>query len=337
MAEDIMDRSMQASMEIKTISQDSISVRALQHADDTFWFAGSNGTYGMINDTTYIVESGLVNYNGNSNLEFRSIASTENYTYMLTAGSPALIYKIDKQDKSATLVYKEEGEKVFYDSMKFWFDREGIAMGDPQDGCLTILRTFNAGQDWIKVPCSDLPAIVEGEAAFAASNSNISIYRDHVWIVSGGAAARVYHSADRGETWTVTDSPIKSGGEMTGIYAVDFYDENTGVIIGGDWNDKDSSDANKAITHDGGKTWSLLNDSDGPGYCSDITFIPDTAGQELLAVGSPGIWWSGNQGDDWIKLSDQGFYTVAFENKQKGVLAGANHIAKFDIDRYWEK
>ncbi|PCJ15457.1 MAG: RNA helicase [Gammaproteobacteria bacterium] len=41
---------------------------------------------------------------------------------------------------------------------------------------------------------------------------------------------------------------------------MDFYDENLGVAIGGDYTEPNSTNANKAITKDGGKTWQLLAD-----------------------------------------------------------------------------
>nr|WP_152565653.1 hypothetical protein [Nonlabens ulvanivorans] len=140
-----------------------------------------------------------------------------------------------------------------------------------------------------KLQCTELPDFVPGEAAFAASNSNIKILGDQVWLVTGGAMARVIYSDNRGSNWQIFNTPIIAGGEMTGIYAVDFYDKDLGVIIGGDWNKKEDNKYNKAITRNGGKSWNLLSNDAGPGYCSDIIFIPDTNGQELLAVGSPGI------------------------------------------------
>ena len=118
---------------------------------------------------------------------------------------------------------------------------------------------------------------------------------------------------------------------MTGIDAIDFYDEKLGVAIGGDWEDKGMNKSNKAITTDGGKTWKLMSNGEGPGYCSDISFVPGNDGIEIIAVGSPGIWWSGNQGADWKKLSDQGFYTIAFSSNDEGLLAGSNKMAMFQL------
>jgi len=320
-------------IELTAVSQDSISVRALEYGAEKFWYAGSKGAYGTITDSTSQVEKGSVTYQENPGLEFRSIAVAGDYTFILTAGNPALIYRISHENDSLALVYEEIGEGVFYDSMKFWNDQEGIALGDPQEDCFTVLITKDGGDNWEKITCDVLPSIIKGEAAYAASNSNISLQGDHIWIATGGMAARIWHSSDRGKSWEVLETPITKGGAMTGIYAVDFYDENLGVIMGGDWDNKEVKTANKAITRNGGKTWELLADGSGPGYCSYITFVPGTQGNELLAVGSPGIWWSGDQGTTWKQLSETGFYTAAFSNGSHGMMAGNNSISAFQLIR----
>lgn len=327
------DRAEVTDIEITEISKDSMSVRALEYGNGKFWFAGSNGKYGSVMDSIYQLNRGHIVYQDNRRLEFRSIAVTQDYTFILTAGNPALIYKISHENDSLALVYQEFGAKVFYDSLKFWNDIEGIALGDPQEDCFTILLTRDGGDHWEKISCDILPEIVKGEAAYAASNSNIALQGDHIWIATGGMAARVWHSPDKGKTWEVQQTPIISGGTMTGIYAVDFYDEKLGVLIGGDWNNKDLNTSNKAITRNGGKTWELIADGQAPGYSSDIQFVPGTEGKELLSVGSPGIWWSGDQGKSWKQLSDTGFYTAAFSKTNQGIMAGSNSISSFQLVR----
>ncbi len=321
-------------LEITLLESDSTSIRALQFEDSTYYFAGSKGNYGSYSMKNDSIKKGVI-LNDTVDLEFRSIAVTENFTYLLNAGAPAFIYKINHDNEEVLKVYQENGEGVFYDSLKFWDDEEGIAMGDPTSQtdkkCISILKTYDGGESWKKIDCTNLPEFIEGEAGFAASNSNISIVGDHVWIATGGKAARVFHSADRGESWVAHKTPIVAGQEMTGIFAMDFYDENRGVIIGGNWSEKDNNNFNKAITTDAGKTWKLMDQGNGPGYCSDILFIPDTDGQELLAVGTPGIWWSGDQGESWKKLSDEGFYTVAMKDRSNGMLMGYSKIASFTL------
>lgn len=319
------------SLELKAVEMDSISIRALEYGG-AYWFAASKGRYGTIDAETATV-SFMDTIQEPKNLEFRSIAVREGTALILNAGGPAYLFKANEND--FVQLYTEQGEGVFYDSMKFWENGEGIIFGDPtwQNGvqCLSILKTTDFGKTWQKISCDKLPAFIDGEAGFAASNSNISIAGDHVWIATGGAAARVLHSSDRGATWEVQETPIIAGGQMTGIFAMDFYDENIGVIVGGDWSDKAKNTQNLAMTRDGGASWQLISDGSGPGYCSDILFVSDTDGLELLAVGTPGIWWSGDQGKTWEKVSEEGFYTAAMESSNKGVLTGYAKAAVFEL------
>lgn len=319
------------SIEINEVLTDSISIRALDYSDGDYWFAGSDGKYGRIDAATNQVETSKVTFKDDEKMEYRSIAVTDQYTYILSAGNPALIYKITHANDEVKLVYTEVEERVFYDSMKFWNDQEGIAFGDPTEDCLSVIKTFDGGETWAKCKCNYLPEFIKGEAAFAASNSNIAIYQDNVWLATGGAAARIFHSTDRGSNWQEYATPMIAGGEMTGIYAIDFLDDKRGVMIGGDWNNKKDNLYNKAITYDGGKNWKFMDSGNGPGYSSDIIFIPETNGKEILTVGSEGIWWSGNEGKSWKQLTEKGFYTVKMINRSQGYLAGRNKISSFSL------
>jgi photosystem II stability/assembly factor-like uncharacterized protein len=317
------------SVEIIPVFQDSLSIRAIAPLDDQrLWFAANSGRVGLIDSLT--PKLATIKYE-DTLLAFRSIATIRNSVFVLSVANPAVLYKIGFDGESATnidVVYEEIGEKVFYDSMAFWNDSEGIAMGDPTEDCLSIIITRDGGNTWIKLRCSDLPLVESGEAAFAASNSNISLYGDHVWIVSGGKRARVFHSANKGISWEVFDTPIIQGKAMTGIYSVDFNDEKTGVIFGGNWEDKDFNEGNKAITNDGGETWTLLSNGSGPGYRSSVRFVPGTAGEGIVAVGSPGISYSPDGGDSWTELSREGFYAVEFVNDTLAFASGRNRIVK---------
>lgn len=321
-------------IEINRLVGDSTSVRALDYRNDAYHYAGSKGKYGKFLDTDGGQVNGVIETDS-LDLEFRAIAVTDNFTFLMNVGSPAYIFKINHETQAVLKVYEESGEGVFYDSLKFWNDQEGIAMGDPTSQgdkkCISIIKTEDGGQSWKKISCENIPEFIEGEAGFAASNSNISIQGDQVWIATGGKAARVLHSKDRGTTWIAQETPIVAGLEMTGIFAMDFYDQNTGAIIGGNWSEKGTNSFNKARTNNSGATWELLDQGNGPGYCSDILFIPDTQGRELLAVGTPGIWWSNNQGASWKKISDDGYYTVAMKDSNSGMLMGYNKMAQFEL------
>jgi len=318
-----------SSVTITEVFSDSLSIRAIAPiTKDKIWFAANNGRIGFIDNKSPKITS--IKYE-DTLLNFRAISATKDAVFVLSIGNPAVLYKIGFNGNEATNieeVYVENGVHVFYDAIKFWDDQEGIAMGDPTDECLSIITTKDGGNTWKKLSCDHLPKTALGEAAFAASNSNISIYKNNVWIVTGGKKARVFHSFDRGNTWKVYETPIIQGASMTGIYSVDFYDDQKGIVFGGNWDHKEFNEGNKAITNDGGKTWRLLSNGRGPGYRSSVKFIPGTNGNDIVAVGSPGVSYSNDGGNSWVELSTEGFYAIEFVNDTLAFASGKNKISK---------
>lgn len=314
---------------VQTIFTDSLSIRALAPMDENrVWFASDKGRVGLIDAD--IPKLATIKYE-DSMLHFRSISVTSTAVFVLSIANPAVLYKIDFNGREATHiqeVYTERGDKVFYNSMKFWNDQEGIAMGDPLEECLSVIITRDGGNHWNKLSCEPLPETVSGEAGFAASNSNIALYQDHVWIATGGKRARVFHSSDKGVNWEVFNTPILQGRAMTGIYSIDFYNDKLGVIIGGDWENKGFKEGNKAITTDGGKTWKLIANGESPGFQSAVKFVPGSGGEELVSVGSPGISYSSDRGATWKELSQEGFYAIEFVNDTLAFAGGVNRIVK---------
>ena len=79
----------------------------------------------------------------------------------------------------------------------------------------------------------------------------------NIWFATGGRAARVFHSPDRGQTWQAFDTPILHGPDSAGIFSIAFRDPLHGVIAGGDYKHPNDDGPNLAFTEDGGKTWTL--------------------------------------------------------------------------------
>jgi photosystem II stability/assembly factor-like uncharacterized protein len=315
---------------IEKIKIDSSSIRAIELINDsTVIFAGSRGDIGIISGTkinmiaSKIITDSIVPH-------FRSLAYTNNSVYALNIGNPALLYQFN--NNHLKVVYKEINEKVFYDAMQFFDDLNGIAMGDPTENCLSILITNDGGNTWKKLKCDNLPAIYEGEAAFAASNTNIAIVGENAWIATGGSKSRVFHTQNMGASWEVYNTPIIQGKNTTGIYSIAFADENNGIICGGDYLDKFGKSANKAITNDGGKTWKLVAENLEPNYVSCVQYVPNTQGKEVFAVSTNGIFYSNNSGNNWQKVSEEGFYSIRIANKNTAWLSGNEVVAKMDIN-----
>ncbi len=314
---------------IEKFKIDSTSIRAIEIVNDsTIIYAGSIGDIGLVSvdgklkENQKIITDTIVPH-------FRALAYTKQAVYALNVANPALLYQI--KNNNIEIVYKEENDKVFYDSMQFFDELNGIAMGDPTDNCLSVLITGDGGNTWKKIDCEQFPKIENGEAAFAASNTNIAIVGKNAWIVTGGIKARVFHTSDMGLTWKVYDTPIIQGKPTTGIYTVAFSSELNGIICGGDYTNKFGNSANKAITKDGGKTWKVVAENSEPKYVSCVQYVPETNGKEVFAVSTNGIFYSNNSGENWQKVSEEGFYSIRIVNKNLAWLSGEEVIAKMII------
>lgn len=321
------------SVKATAIHHDSISIRAIVLDSNELWFAGSNGKYGAIELLTTKKFRGRINKDS-LHPEFRSIAKTKDAVFLLSVANPGLLYKISNDRKVVELVYEENNEKVFYDSMQFLDNQFGVAMGDPVGNCLNIIVTKDGGNSWQKIPCTSLPKVEEGEAAFAASNSNVVLHNNKIFIVSGGKKSRCFVSEDSGVTWNVYETPIVQGKTMTGIFTADFYDENIGFIAGGDYENQENNSDNKAITKDGGKTWKLVGQNTGFGYASCVQFIPNSKGKALVCVGGTGLHYSSDSGKTWLKmLDDKDLYTLRFKNDSVAYAAGKNRVVELKFGR----
>ena len=322
------------------LEDSTLSVRALEVGEE-YLFYGSKDHIGkfaldaqlVVNLDQFKIDNGkeyfkYVLTEEDTPLHFRAIAEINGDFLAVSIGNPAKVYRLPRKGRNPQLVYEERHESVFYDAMKFWNSKEGLAIGDPTDGCMSIIITRDGGKSWAKVSCADLPEAVDGEAAFAASDTNIAIMGDKTWVATGGMASRVLYSPDKGVSWEVYATPVIQGQPTTGLYSIDFYDDQLGYGIGGDYTKADSNTANKVRTVDGGITWTISADSQIPGYRSCVQYIPDSNGKELVAVGFKGIDYSNDSGQSWKHLSDEGFYTIRFVNDTIAYAAGNGRISQ---------
>ena len=315
-------------VEVEDIYNDTtLSIRAIELLNDkSLAFAANNGVFGLYKPKTNSWMTS-VQQQDTLDLQFRAVAHTASDFFMLTVGNPALLYKTG-DDGLMELVYREDHEKVFYDAMQFWNDDEGIAIGDPTEDCMSIIITRDGGNTWKKVPCDKLPKVKDGEAAFAASNTNVDVVGTNTWVATGGKTSRILYSPDKGESWKIFETPMMNGEAMTGIYSVDFYDGQNGIAIGGNYSKPDISKSNKMITSDGGKSWKIIADGKEPGYRSCVQYVPNSEANAMVAIGFKGIDYSNDRGETWTHLSDESFYTIRFLNDSVAYAAGRDRISR---------
>ena len=299
------------SVKINTIYEDSISIRAIELMGNSLVFAANHGIFGTIALNTGKVRTNVQPFDSLLP-EFRAVAHTTSDFFMLSTGNPALLYKT-AEGGQMQLVYKEEGVGVFYDAMTFWNDKEGIAVGDSVNGCLSILITRDGGTTWTKLPCSELPDVVDGEGAFAASNTNIVVKGSNTYIAT--TSGRIYFSQDKGNTWVIQTTPVHSEKPTQGIYSMAFYDEHIGFAIGGDYTEPQSNNINQAFTKNGGKTWMPVASGEMLPYKSCVQFVPNAHGNGVVALGFTGISYSCDRGAHWNSFSEDAFilYSSVFK------------------------
>ncbi len=313
---------------IPLTSGETASFRGLYTVDENIaWVSGSKGVVLRTIDGGKTWERKTIP--NTDSLQFRDVhAFNENLAFVISAGLPAKIYKTINGGGSWKEVYVNNQEGVFFDAMDFWDKKHGIAFSDPIDGHLFIITTEDGGETWQEVPKENIPPVVEGEAGFAASGTCLTIKGDkNVWIGTGGKAARVFRSTDRGISWQVSATPIIEGKSSTGIFSLAFKDVFNGIALGGDYANDTLSANNTAITTDGGKTWKSITHNPY-GYKSCVAYINS---RKLIAVGTSGTDISNDGGLSWQKIDTTAYHVVSFSKSGKvGFAAGSDgKIARF--------
>jgi photosystem II stability/assembly factor-like uncharacterized protein len=294
---------------------------------DNIWASGTNGTYLVTKDGGKTWNFSKVP--GAESLDFRGVKAFRSEVFLLAAGpgDKSRIYHLRK-GKPWELQFTNNEPKGFLDCMALVDTQHGIVLGDPVNGRFQILRTRDGGRTWQNVDSQKMPPAIEGEGAFAASNSCIAVNgTQDLWFATGGPVARVFHSSDAGDTWSVSDIPITHGTASQGIFSIAFRDSLHGMIAGGDYQHPEQGGPNLAITEDGGKTWKLAEVAQQK-FFSAVAYVGGT-NPGMVAVGSAASGYSKDELRTWATFSPDGFNAV---DSEQGVIyaVGANgKIAKF--------
>ncbi|MDB4917358.1 MAG: glycosyl hydrolase [Gemmatimonadetes bacterium] len=268
-----------------------------------------------------------------SKLDLRSIAATSaRVAHAMSIGDSSRIFRTTDGGRSWTQQFISLKKGSFFDAIRFWDEKHGIAVSDPVDGKFLLVTTSDGGDTWQEISSAAIPHALPAEGAFAASGSALAVWgKSDVWFVTGGAAvARIYHSPDRGRSWMVHDTPLRVGAASTGVFSVAFRDAKHGAIAGGDYAKPRLAGRNLALTSDGGRTWTLVDSATSPaGFRSAVAFVPGTAGKRLIATGLSGTDLSADGGKTWTPMDTVAYNSVVMSGNVAYATGPRGRVARW--------
>lgn len=297
------------------------SMRGLSVVDDnTVWTSGSNGMVGRSIDGGKSWKWFTVK--GFEKTEFRDIEAFDDMTaIIMSIAEPAYILRTVDAGENWNVVFMDSSKGMFLDAMEFWNELSGIVIGDPINGRFYIARTFDGGRSWQPIPEQYRPVADSGEACFASSGTNIRpLNKQEAVFISGGKKSNLFIRDKK------INLPLLQGTESTGANSIAVKNKKSFMVVGGDFNTKDSSLKNCAFTSNGGKSWQFPSVAPH-GYRSCVEYIGK---KEWVTCGLNGVDYTKNDGNTFTLISKDGYHVCRKAKKGKAVYfaGGGGRIGK---------
>ncbi len=299
------------------------------------WASGSNGVILRFADDGKTWKR--LKVEGGETLDFRGIrAFDEKTAYAMSSGpgEKSRIYKTTDGGETWKLQFTDSRPSFFLDALVCISSAECFALSDPVDGKFVVVSTRD-GEHWREMPRDQMPAALQGEGTFAASNTSLAICGSREMYfgtgggTGGGKGARVFRSADRGHTWSVAETPMASGNASSGIFSIVCVGDAV-VTVGGDYKEPNRSAGVAAYSLDHGKTWTLAAQQ-SRGYRSAVARVDKAT---LVTAGPSGEEFSDDQGIHWTPTDSIELNAIAILDPQNGWAVGRHGmIARLNSDR----
>lgn len=328
-------------LKFETLLKDKISIRALQIYDGKVWYSGTDSKFGYA-DLKNPKDQKQIKLS-DKNLQFRTLAQNETDFYTVNIESPAYFFKINKKTLKSEIIHTDTLKTAFYDALIFSKNRLAYTFSDPDEqGNIKLYLIADKklkidydkiGYNFSLINLQNNQKLEKGEAAFAASNTNIATYKNNVWLATGGMKSRIIKSNNFLD-FKIIETPFIQGTSSTGIYSIDFLNDKFGIAVGGDYTKQAENINNIATTNDGGETWQIQASGKNAGYMTCVKIRPGSNGKEIIAVGDQHISYSNDFGKTWAKISDEkNLYVCDWVNKNTLVFAGKDRILKADFTK----
>jgi photosystem II stability/assembly factor-like uncharacterized protein len=289
------------------------------------WASGSNGA------VLRSIEGGkdfeLSKVPGAETLDFRDVEAFDQQTaYVMSSGEgeKSRVYKTADGGKNWHLQYSDRRAGFFLDALACASRTRCVALSDPVDGKFLVLSTSD-GTHWRELPGGKMPPALPQESAFAASGTAIALCGDAIYFGTGGPQARVFRSADGGESWSVAETPIASGNASSGVFSIACQGASELVAVGGNYREVAAASAVAAYSKDGGIHWQRAETQPG-GYRSGVASLGNG---EFVAVGTNGSDISRDHGVHWTHMGDLNLNAAGFRGLAGWAVGPKGMLASF--------
>jgi len=252
-------------------------------------------------------------------LDFRGVQAWDATTAIVMASGPgekSRLYKTSDGCGSWTLLFKNpDSPEGFFDCIWMHPSGAGILLGDPVQNKFVVFETEDGGKTWHRNTWKGLSTGAKPLAAFAASNSLFSQFRNGYMrgFVTGGPGGAYLVQAWSTEKWKKIGIPIASGTTSSGVFSLGYRftrprcadcvhsTDQFFIAAGGDYTKPNDSDGTAAYSLDGGYHWQAA-DKMPHGYRSAVQWGEDL--KAWITVGTNGSDIDRDDGKTWQPLDD---------------------------------
>ncbi len=274
------------------------------------WASGSNGTVLRTEDSGFVWQ-GCAVPPGAEHLDFRGIQGFDAHTAIVMSsgtGDLSRLYKTADGCHTWKLVFANPDAEGFWDAIQFDGKEDGVLLGDPTEGQFTVFITRDGGKNWTRQITPGLEADPTRNGVFAASNSSLVMFSSlaHRFFVTGGAEGALFiechANLEAGGEYDKVEClrsakriPVGDATEASGAFSLGFLRGNF-VVVGGDYQKRDTSARTAAYSSDGGKSWHAAQ-TPPHGYRSSVAY--DASTKTWITVGPNGTDVSIDDGKNW--------------------------------------
>jgi photosystem II stability/assembly factor-like uncharacterized protein len=295
----------------------------VHRSSTVLWLTGSQGT--ILRSVDAAQTWAPVHISGAESLDFRGVQTFDGKSvYVMSSGDgeKSRIYKSNDGGEHWEMQYADKRKSFFLDALICSDATHCFALSDPLDGKFLLLATTD-GVHWKDLPRERMPAALPQEGVFAASNSSLLFYgKSNLYFGTGGPKARVFHSPDLGQTWSVTETPLLSGKPSQGIFSI-VRAGDTIAVVGGDYANVNGREKTAAYSPDEGKTWHLAEVLP-KGFRSSV----DTFDAGFVTVGPNGAETS-HDGIHWVPIDSPNLNALTFISGQGWAVGAKGTVAHF--------